>query len=338
MDQVEKVQVNETEIESLLPAVYRKLEWLEKEDLIKRMVSLELNRLINYYQDANDIKTIDGEQKKDRRDISVDNGVQGPEAGYAKLFIGLGKMDGITPKNLMDLINDYVDGRVQIGKIDFFTRYSLFDVEEASAKKVVTALRELDFLGRNVKVEFATEEQIARGTKDRADSAGDRGGYKGRRDDSRSGSNYRSGRSEGGYKGGNYKGRSTEGGYKGRSSEGGYKGNNSEGGYKARSSEGGYKGNTSEGSYKARKTEGGYKPRSESTYGPKREGSGEGGYTPRAEGSSSYGSKREGGFGGDKKSFEAKPYRAGSAKPSYPGKYKGYTGNKNKDGFKKKRY
>jgi ATP-dependent RNA helicase DeaD len=306
MDKVEKVQVNDTEIEALLPAVYRKLEWLEKEDLIKRVVSLELNRLINYYQDANDIQTVEGESKKDRRDVGEKAGM-GPEAGYTKLFIGLGKMDGITPKNLMDLINDYVEGRVQIGKIDFFTRYSLFDVEEVSSKKVVAALRELDFLGRNVKVEFATEEQIARGTKDRAESDGQRsGGYKGRRDDG--GSNYRSSnRSEGGYKGGNYKGRSSEGGYKGGSSEGGYKPR----------SEGGYKGGNSEG---------GYKPRAE------------GGYKPRTEGSSYGGPKREGGFGGEKKSFEGKPYSKDGAKPSYPGKDKGYTGNKNKDGFKKKKY
>jgi len=270
------------------------------------VVSLELNRLINYYQDANDIQTVEGETKKDRRDVSGEKAGMGPEAGYTKLFIGLGKMDGITPKNLMDLINDYVEGRVQIGKIDFFTRYSLFDVEEVSSKKVVAALRELDFLGRNVKVEFATEEQIARGTKDRAESDGQRGGYKGRRDDG--GSNYRSsGRSEGGYKGGNYKG---------RSSEGGYKGGNSEGGYKPRS-EGGYKGGNSEG---------GYKPRAE------------GGYKPRTEGSSYGGPKREGGFGGEKKSFEGKPYSKDGAKPSYPGKDKGYTGNKNKDGFKKKKY
>jgi ATP-dependent RNA helicase DeaD len=235
VDQIEKVQVNDAEIEALLPAVSRKLEWLEKEDLIKRMVSLELNRLLNYYKDADEIRTVDGSDRRESRD--QDRTSLGPEAGFSKLYVGLGKMDGITPKNLMDLINDYVEGRVQIGKIDFFSRYSLFDVEEKSAKQVVTALRELDFLGHNVKVEFATEEQIARGTKDRAESAGprNRGGYKGRREDGGSGSNYR---------GGSYKGRA-EGGYKGRSSEGGYKGRSS--------------------------SEGGYKPRTEgSSFGPKR--------------------------------------------------------------------
>jgi ATP-dependent RNA helicase DeaD len=178
MDQIEKVEVNEEAIQPLLHNVYRKLEWLDKEDLIKRIVSNELNRLLKYYSDNAEIRTVeDGGERRERPER--DNTPSGPEAGFTKLFIGLGKMDGITAKNLMDLINDYVEGRVQIGRIDFFTRYSLFDVEEKSAKKVVEALRELDFLGRNVKVEFATEEQMARGAQERSEAprGGGRGGY-----------------------------------------------------------------------------------------------------------------------------------------------------------------
>jgi len=48
VDRVEKVKVNEDEIGKLLPAVFRKLDWLEKEDIVKRVISLELNRLIDY--------------------------------------------------------------------------------------------------------------------------------------------------------------------------------------------------------------------------------------------------------------------------------------------------
>ena len=310
MDQIEKVQVNDSEIETLLPSVYRKLEWLEKEDLIKRVVSLELNRLISYYENADEIRTVDESEKRERKDRVVT--VSGPEPGYTKLFIGMGKMDGITPKNLMDLVNDHIEGHVEIGKIDFFTRYSLFDVEEKAAKEVVSSLRELDFLGRNVKVEFATEEQMARGTKERAES-GDRresrGGYSSER--GRSGGSYR-GRSESGSYRGRSEGRS-EGGYKGRS-EGGYKGR-SEGGYKGHS-EGGYKGH-SEGGYRGRSAEG------DSSNGPKREG----GYRGRTENSA----------GGEKRGYGAKPF-SGDEKRSYSNKDKGYTGSKDKDGFKKKRY
>lgn len=170
MDRIEKVKVNEKEIADLLPQVYRKLEWLEKEDLLKRIVSLEFNRLIDYYQEAAEIQTIDEstsgkhERVKTRqttRDVNV------AEPGFTKIFIGLGRMDGINPKNILGLVNDYVDRNIQVGRIDFFTRYSLFDVEEKSAKEVVRALRDFNFLGRNVRVDLATAEQINRASKER---------------------------------------------------------------------------------------------------------------------------------------------------------------------------
>jgi ATP-dependent RNA helicase DeaD len=219
IDQIEHVKVNEEEIQPLLPSVYRKLEWLEKEDLIKRVVSQELNRLLEYYHEAQDIQTVQEGSKKERSDRNE----VGPESGYSKIFIGLGKMDGITPKNLMDLVNDNVEGRVQIGRIDFFTRYSLFDVEEKSAKRVVQALRELDFLGRSVKVDFATEEQMARGKKEFTEKSGSyhskKSGWKDNHRDAGANGNNRYKKERGGS---SY--RSKEGGSygKGKSSNGGY--------------------------------------------------------------------------------------------------------------------
>lgn len=218
IDKIEKVSVDEAEIEHILPSVYRKLDWLDKEDLIKRMVSQELDRLIDYYKEAAEIRTLD---EKSKKDSPFTEKREGTEPGFKKLFIGLGKMDGITPKNLMDLINSYVEGRVQIGRIDFFTRYSLFDIEESSSKRVVQALRELDFLGRQVKVDFATEEQMSRGSSERGGNSerSERGSW------SQSGPSYR----KGGY--GQSAPKSREGGYgrsASKSSEGGYGRDNSE--------------------------------------------------------------------------------------------------------------
>lgn len=219
IDKIEKVKVDEKEIESLLPSVYRKLEWLDKEDLIKRMVALEFNRLIDYYKDASEIKTVEEGDKKDRK--TGDRGPQAAEQGFTKIYIGIGKMDGINPKNLLDLVNDYVDGRVQIGRIDFFTRYSLFDVEEASSKKVVNALRQLDFLGRNVKVDFATEEQISRGSKEKGESERGRIGDRGRQRSSE-GSSRNYGKKDG-YRSSENRGRDDYGKRSHSSHGGGYK-------------------------------------------------------------------------------------------------------------------
>lgn len=154
IDKIEKEQVNEEEIEGLLPNVYRKLEWLSKEDLIKRVISQELNRLIDYYQDAEEISVVSGSRREGRESNS------GPEEGYSKIFISLGKMDGIKPGNLMEIINDCFEKKIKIGKIDLFTRYSMFDVEEAFAKQVVSKLKDLNYLGRNIKIDFATKEQM----------------------------------------------------------------------------------------------------------------------------------------------------------------------------------
>jgi ATP-dependent RNA helicase DeaD len=208
------------------------------------MVSQEFNRLIEYYRDAHEIKTVDESSDKKERQVR-DNSLQGPEPGFTKIFIGMGKMDGITPKNLMDLINDYVEGRVQIGRIDFFTRYSLFDVEDKSAKRVVEALRELDFLGRNVKVDFATEEQMSRGKKERAEGTGDHGRrpYPRRGDD----------KGDRPYSGGGYKGKSSDS----RGGEGRGYGNHSEYGRRSSSDNKGSYGKRS--SYSGGKSNEGFK-------------------------------------------------------------------------------
>lgn len=195
IDRIEKVEVNEEEISALLPPVYRKLEWLEKEDLIKRMVSQELKRLLGYYQSAEDIHTIDESSSKKDRMERKDRTLlpSGPEAGYAKVFIALGKVDGATPQNLMELVNDCAAERVRIGRIDLFARYSMFDVEEKSAKSVVGSMHGLEVFGRRVKVGIATPEQISQGQAEKSEEAKGWGGRgRGFREGGRPDKDYRS--------------------------------------------------------------------------------------------------------------------------------------------------
>src|SRR5690606_5229595 len=110
VDKIEKVKVNEEEIERLLPSIFRKLEWLGKEDIIKRIVSLEFNRLIEYYQEAEEIyepEDYSSKRKKGERGRPSNNneGVSRvAEKGYSRLFINVGKMDGINPAVLMGFI------------------------------------------------------------------------------------------------------------------------------------------------------------------------------------------------------------------------------------------
>jgi Superfamily II DNA and RNA helicases len=164
VNKLEKVKVNEEEIQDILPSIYRKLDWLDKEDVVKRLISLEFNRLIDYYQAAGDIESPE-ERKRDReQDRSWGSGGNGKgtgtgrasERGYARLFINLGKIDGLRPQELIGLMNDNVQGRkVAIGKIDLMKNFSFFEVPEKETSRVIQGMDGIKALGRRVSVEEA---------------------------------------------------------------------------------------------------------------------------------------------------------------------------------------
>lgn len=162
VDRIEKVEINEAEIEALLPPIYRRLSWLDEQDLIKRFISLEFNRLLEYYRDAPEIDLPDEpsrERKDKRRNDKRAKGSCAAEAGYTRIYINQGKATGCFPANLIELINDNVPGRIGIGRIDLFTDYALVDVDEKAAKRVVGALKHADFYGNRVYAEIANPEK-----------------------------------------------------------------------------------------------------------------------------------------------------------------------------------
>ncbi|EJX02976.1 DEAD/DEAH box helicase domain-containing protein, partial [gut metagenome] len=149
VDQIEKVKVNEDEIKGLMPSIYRKLEWLDKEDIIKRMVSLEFNRMIDYYKDADDIEVVDINNPKGKR-------VKGQaEEGYVRFFINFGKTDNLTVPQLIELVNRCVPGKVKIGRIDLRDSFSFFEIEEEEAERVMKLMNEFELAGRRISVEVA---------------------------------------------------------------------------------------------------------------------------------------------------------------------------------------
>lgn len=165
IDDIEKVKVNEEEIAGFMPEIYRKLEWLSKEDVIKRVVSLEFNRFLEYYRDAEEIETPTdsrGERGalKERRDRGGDRDKTSRKAepGYTRMFINLGKEDGFYANQFIELINRNLHKRVQIGKIDLLKSFSFFEIEDSQAKAVMEALNRVNLNGRKVNVEIAGEE------------------------------------------------------------------------------------------------------------------------------------------------------------------------------------
>ena len=166
IDDIEKVKVNEEEIEAFLPMIYRKWEWLSKEDLIKRVVSMEFNRFLEYYKNAPEIEEpqAGNDKKKERKDRKSrgesHERSRKAEKGYARLFLNLGKTDGFFPNQVIDLINHYIKKeRIQVGRIDLMQNFSFFEVIESQAPLVVKALNRATVNGRKVVVEFAEENE-----------------------------------------------------------------------------------------------------------------------------------------------------------------------------------
>ena len=164
IDDIEKVKVNEEEIETFLPGIYRKLEWLSKEDLIKRVVSMEFNRFLDYYKNAAEIEQPKGNEKRESQKERKDHGSdrektsRKAEKGYTRLFLNLGKTDGFYANQIIELINrNLKKERIEIGRIDLMQNFSFFEIAEAQAPMVIKALNKTTANGRRVIVEVAGE-------------------------------------------------------------------------------------------------------------------------------------------------------------------------------------
>ena len=156
IDELERVKVNEEEITDFMPEIYRKLDWLSKEDLIKRVVSHEFNRFYEYYRNKPEIETaVDEKGEKKSRDRGEGSGARQAEPGYVRLFINVGKNDGLTVGKLMEIINSHIRTRVNVGRIDLMRRFSFFEVEEKDAETVVGVLDGNSWKGYRLGVEVA---------------------------------------------------------------------------------------------------------------------------------------------------------------------------------------
>ena len=181
VDDIEKVKVNDEEIESFLPGIYRKLEWLSKEDLIKRVVSMEFNRFLEYYSNAPEIETPSMNDRRSEREPKgrKDHGSarekteRKAEKGYTRLFLNVGKTDGFYANQIIELINrNMKKQRTTIGRIDLMQNFSFFEVAENQAQDVIKALNKVNLNGgRKIVVEVAGDNNGKNDNGERRSSA-----------------------------------------------------------------------------------------------------------------------------------------------------------------------
>ena len=166
IDELERTEVDDNQIAPFLPEVYRKLEWLSKEDVIKRVVSREFGRFLQYYASAPEIQQPKaGRERADKGDSTRKstarqhrNGSHQPEPGYARLFINFGKRDNFYAREIINLVNRYVKGNVDIGRIDLTANCSFFEVPEADAEYVMRKMAKAKVGDRRVVVDSADRQ------------------------------------------------------------------------------------------------------------------------------------------------------------------------------------
>lgn len=172
IDRMEQVDVNETEIESFMPVIYKKLSWLDREDLIKRFVSVEFNRFLKYYENAPDINVDESRTSHDesryseRRGGRSERGERSNRGGrgkksrgdydFARFFFNMGKKNGINKRKIIDLVNEHLPNKsAEIGDIEVMKNFSFFEVDKRYEKEIMKSMKNAKYKGQRIGIDIA---------------------------------------------------------------------------------------------------------------------------------------------------------------------------------------
>ena len=158
IDKVETVEVNESQIDPFLKGIFDKLSWLEREELIKRFVSVEFNRFLSFYENAPDLNV----SVHDAKGGVAREGLSRRERdrmSFSRVFINLGIKNLSNPSNLIGLVNERTGNMaIQIGKIEMMKKFSFFEVDSRFEREVMNSFRDCTIGGIRVSVELKTSE------------------------------------------------------------------------------------------------------------------------------------------------------------------------------------
>ena len=152
IDKIHDIEVNEKEIKDFLPDIYQKLEGLDREELVKRFVSIEFNQFLSYYENSRDLN---GDERPERKKPG--------DASFVRFYINQGKMDNLTPARLMGLINESIKKRdVEIGRIEILKSFSFFEIDKSFKNDILEKMNDAIFNDRHVIVEVTSAQKKTR--------------------------------------------------------------------------------------------------------------------------------------------------------------------------------
>jgi len=180
VNRMREVEIDDRQIDPYLPAINATLEGMPKEEIVKRFMALEFNNLLKYYSDEHhrgpgaqvnpppqptrEKQTPAPTAKKERSAKPAQPTAPRPPRD-ARMFINLGRLDGINPKALGDLINRECNRKVAVQKVDVMRRYSFFEVATKDAEPLMLMLSKTRYNNRDVRVEPVDDQMKSKRTK-----------------------------------------------------------------------------------------------------------------------------------------------------------------------------
>jgi ATP-dependent RNA helicase DeaD len=165
---LESIETEHQEIERILPEIEEKLASLDREELLKRVISLQFDRFLDDYRYGEDLVSPTSERDEGFRGKGRKDSLKSFSGNYTRLFINLGKTDGFYPEQLISLVNKNTNGpKVLLGKIDLMKTFSFFEVEADHADEIINALNNARFNDRKVAVEVAQPKSSDKDYSDR---------------------------------------------------------------------------------------------------------------------------------------------------------------------------
>ncbi|MAV58411.1 MAG: DEAD/DEAH box helicase [Candidatus Marinimicrobia bacterium] len=155
IDKIEKVEVDEAQIEQFLPKIYKKLDWLSREELIKHFVSAEFNKFLSYYKNSKDLNLLSNRNDRKKEKVKPNRN----KKLFSNIYINIGSKNKLNPSNLIGIINEVLKSdSVIIGKIQILKSFSFFEIDKKKEKIIIDLLNGKKIKGVSLIVQVAKED------------------------------------------------------------------------------------------------------------------------------------------------------------------------------------
>lgn len=142
IEKIEKIEVDEAQIAPFMDTISAKLSWMDRDELLRRFVSMEFNTYLKYYQNAPDLNEL-GSTKGEERDSKR----RRSSKGYTRFFIGRGKKNRMKAPNLIGLINDMTNTKdISIGEIEILRNFSFFEADSEFEDLILKSFEKSEYL------------------------------------------------------------------------------------------------------------------------------------------------------------------------------------------------